>query len=105
MPAIQTWYVPALEETPDIGEDFLNLRMSRPAGTSSEEKLPMVIWLRSDGVVKDSAYDSHFDPDNLLTLPTFLGKRIIYVTLNYRLTIFGFAPSNPKWLEAVKMDE
>jgi carboxylesterase type B len=82
---------PAFVETPDISEDCLHLRIARPHGTSPSSKLPVVIWLHSGGVVKGSAYDPHFDPDNLLTLSRDLKTPIIYVALNYRLTIFGFA--------------
>ncbi|KAI4861913.1 Alpha/Beta hydrolase protein [Hypoxylon rubiginosum] len=82
---------PFFDETPDISEDCLNLRIARPAGTTAEDNLPVVIWLHGGGVVKGTAYDPHFDPDNLITLSTSLQKPIIYVALNYRLTIFGFA--------------
>lgn len=82
---------PFFVETSDISEDCLNLRISRPAGTTAQDKLPVVVWLHGGGVVKGSAYDPHFDPDNLITLSTSLGKGIIYVSLNYRITIFGFA--------------
>ncbi|KAI1417253.1 alpha/beta-hydrolase [Hypoxylon sp. FL1857] len=82
---------PFFDETLEISEDCLNLRISRPAGTSANDKLPVVVWLHGGGVVKGSAYDSHFDPENLLQLSTALKKPVIYVALNYRLTIFGFA--------------
>jgi len=82
---------PFFDETPEISEDCLNLRISRPAGTKAGDKLPVVVHLHGGGVIKGSAYDSHFDPDNLLSLSTSLGKPVIYVALNYRITIFGFA--------------
>ncbi|RYP39193.1 hypothetical protein DL767_002301 [Monosporascus sp. MG133] len=82
---------PFFVETPDMDEDCLNLRISRPAGTTAEDKLPVVVWLHGGGVVKGSAYDPHFDPENLITLSASLEKPIIYVALNYRITIFGFA--------------
>ncbi|KAK4040644.1 hypothetical protein C8A01DRAFT_15505 [Parachaetomium inaequale] len=82
---------PFFVETPDISEDCLNLRVSRPAGTTADDKLPVVVHLHGGGVVKGSAYDPHFDPGNLITLSTSLDKPIIYVALNYRITIFGFA--------------
>jgi carboxylesterase type B len=82
---------PFFVDTPNISEDCLNLRISRPAGTTADDKLPVVVHLHGGGVVKGSAYDAHFDPDNLITLSTALNRPIIYVALNYRLTIFGFA--------------
>ncbi|KAK0737601.1 Alpha/Beta hydrolase protein [Apiosordaria backusii] len=82
---------PFFVETPNISEDCLSLRISRPAGTTADDKLPVVVHLHGGGVVKGSAYDPHYDPDNLLTLSGSLKKPVIYVALNYRITIFGFA--------------
>ncbi|KAI1397828.1 Alpha/Beta hydrolase protein [Hypoxylon fuscum] len=84
---------PVLAETPEVSEDCLNLRIARPAGTTAQDRqgLPVVVWLHGGGIVKGSAYDPHFVPDNLVTLSTSLNKPIIYVAINYRLSIFGFA--------------
>ncbi|SPQ21482.1 71117122-090b-44f1-9b5e-52a02fb6a7c1 [Thermothielavioides terrestris] len=82
---------PYFVEIPEISEDCLNLRIARPAGTAEGDNLPVVVHLHGGGVVKGSAYDPHFDPDKLITLSKSLSKPIIYVALNYRLTIFGFA--------------
>jgi hypothetical protein len=40
---------------------------------------------------KLGAYDLHLDPANPLTFSHDLETPVIYVALNYRLTIFGFA--------------
>lgn len=82
---------PFFDETPNTSEDCLSLRVARPAGTSAGAKLPVVVWVYGGGVVKGTAYDSHFDPNKLITLSTSLNEPIIYVALNYRVTIFGFA--------------
>ncbi|KAK6220780.1 hypothetical protein LQW54_001972 [Pestalotiopsis sp. IQ-011] len=82
---------PFFDETPEISEDCLTLRISRPFGTKADDKLPVVVWLHGGAVIKGSAYDSHFEPDKLLTLSTSIGKPVIYVSINYRITIFGFA--------------
>ncbi|KAK4659849.1 hypothetical protein QC762_113190 [Podospora pseudocomata] len=82
---------PFFADTPDISEDCLSLRISRPAGTTADDKLPVVVHLHGGGVVKGSAYDPHYNPENLLTLATSLKKPVIYVALNYRILIFGFA--------------
>ncbi|KAI1455978.1 alpha/beta-hydrolase [Annulohypoxylon moriforme] len=82
---------PFFSETPNISEDCLHLRIARPAGTTATDRFPVVVWLHGGGVVKGSAYDPHFDPDNLIKLSTSIKKPVIYVSLNYRLTIFGFA--------------
>ncbi|KAK3947471.1 Alpha/Beta hydrolase protein [Pseudoneurospora amorphoporcata] len=81
---------PFFSETHAISEDCLNLRISRPSGVKADAKLPVVVHIHGGGVVKGSAYDPHFDPDRLLALSVELGEPIIYVAINYRLTIFGF---------------
>ena len=82
---------PFMAETPIISEDCLSLRISRPAGTKENDNLPVVVHIHGGGVVKGSAYDPHFEPSKLLELSTSLKKPVIYVAINYRLTIFGFA--------------
>lgn len=90
-PQIKDAILPFISETKGISEDCLNLRIARPAGTNSKNKLPVVVWVHTGGVVKGSAYDPHFDPDKLVKRSVSLGNPIIYVAINYRLTIFGFA--------------
>ncbi|XDG09198.1 hypothetical protein ABKA04_008813 [Annulohypoxylon sp. FPYF3050] len=86
---------PFFSETPDISEDCLHLRIVRPTGTIAEDRLPVVVWLHGGGVVMGSAYDPHFDPENIIKLSASIEKPVIYVSLNYRLTIFGFASLEP----------
>jgi carboxylesterase type B len=82
---------PFFDETAEISEDCLTIRISRPAGTTADDNLPVVVWLHGGAVIKGSAYDSHFEPVKLLTLSASINKPVIYVAVNYRLTIFGFA--------------
>jgi carboxylesterase type B len=89
-PQTQSAMPPFFDSTENTSEDCLNLRIARPSGTKKGDKLPVVVWLHGGGV-KGSAYDSHFEPDNLITLSSNLSSPLIYVALNYRLTIFGFA--------------
>jgi carboxylesterase type B len=92
-PQIKDAMLPFFSETGAISEDCLNLRIARPfsAATTSNRKLPVVVWIHGGGVVKGSAYDSHSEPDRLITLSQSIGKPIIFVAINYRLTAFGFA--------------
>ncbi|KAI4598528.1 hypothetical protein KJ359_002939 [Pestalotiopsis sp. 9143b] len=82
---------PFFDETPEISEDCLTLRIARPVGAAAGDRIPVVVWVHGGAVVKGSAYDSHFEPDRLITLSESIGKPVIYVAINYRLTIFGFA--------------
>lgn len=82
---------PFFSETPNISEDCLNLRISRPAGTKKTDKLPVVVGVAGGGVVKGNSNDPHCNPEKLLTLSTEIGKPVIWASFEYRLTIFGFA--------------
>lgn len=78
-------------EVPEISEDCLNLRIARPYGAVSTQKLPVVVHIHTGGLIRGSAEDPHWDPDNLINFSVSLGESIIYVALNFRLTIFGYA--------------
>jgi len=90
-PQLQDAMPPFFSEEKTISEDCLSLRIVRPQGVTSESKPPVVVWLHGGGVVKGSAYDPHFDPENLIKLSVDSGKPTIYAAINYRLTMFGFA--------------
>lgn len=82
---------PVFAETPDVSEDCLNLRIARPLGTAAGDKLPVVVHIYTGGLVRGNAEDPHWEPDNLVTLSKQINQPIIYVALNFRLSIFGYA--------------
>lgn len=86
-PQFQAAVPPFFDETPDISEDCLHLRITRPAGTSANDRLPVVVHLVGGGVVKDSTYDSHIDPKNLVTHSISLDKPIIVSTVKIWATV------------------
>lgn len=90
-PQLQNAIPPLFAEVPKISEDCLNLRLARPTGTSPGDKLPVVVHIYTGGLIRGNAHDPHWEPESLLTLSTALGKPVIYVALNFRLTIFGYA--------------
>jgi carboxylesterase type B len=90
-PQIKDALPPFFAETPDVSEDCLNLRIARPVGITKDSRLPVVVHIYGGGVIKGSAYDPHFEPDKLLSIAVANGKPVIYVAINYRVTIFGFA--------------
>ena len=94
-PQLKDAMPPFFSEVDSISEDCLNLHIARPAGvnTTSNGNLPVVVWLHGGGVVKGSAYDAHNDPGELINLSVTNGQPLIYVALQYRLNIFGFARS------------
>lgn len=84
---------PFLDSTPDISEDCLKLRISRPAGLelTPKSKLPVLIWVENGGVIKGQGNESYADPERLLKLSVSDGKPGIYASFDRRLGIFGFA--------------
>lgn len=94
-PQLRAALPPAFAEVPEVSEDCLNLRIARPAGTSSPAAdrgpLPVVVHVYVGGLVRGNAEDPHWDPEPLLALAESMGMPIIYVALNFRLTIFGYA--------------
>jgi carboxylesterase type B len=92
-PQLKDAMPPFFSQIDEISEDCLNLHIARPAKVdiSSSSNLPVVVWIHGGGVVKGSNSDPHFDPDKVIDLSVADGKPIIYVAINYRLSIFGFA--------------
>lgn len=82
-PQFQAAIPPFFDETPDISEDCLHLRITRPAGTTQNDRLPVVVHLVGGGVVKGSTYDSHVDPKNLITHSISLDRPIIVSISNF----------------------
>lgn len=54
------------------------------ADLKSDEKLPVMFWIHGGGYYDWSGNDQLFGPDFLIE------KRVIFVTFNYRLSMFGF---------------
>jgi hypothetical protein len=74
-----------------ISEDCLTLRVDRPAKTSPKDKLPVMVYIYGGGDSIGQIYDSAYDPAALITGASQKGYPIIYVAMNYRVGIFGFA--------------
>lgn len=90
-PQLRAAMPPVFAETPEVGEDCLNLRIARPAGTSPGDGLPVVVHVYAGGLIRGSAEGPHWDPESLLALSESIGKPIIYAALNFRLAIFSYA--------------
>ncbi|KAK6857781.1 carboxylesterase [Apiospora arundinis] len=90
-PQIRGPMPPFFGATPDQSEDCLYLRITRPLGTQATDRLPVVMHLLGGGVVKGHTQEALFDPIHLVAQAANIDKPVIHVTLNYRVTIFGFA--------------
>ncbi len=64
-------------------EDCLYLNVWTPA-KSADEKLPVAVWVFGGGFMSGFAHEREFDGE------AFAGKKTIFVSINYRLSIFGY---------------
>jgi carboxylesterase type B len=66
-------------------EECLFLNIWRPARTSSEALLPVLLWVHGGGFTTGSGSDMLFDGTNMVS-----GRDVVLVTINYRLGPLGF---------------
>lgn len=74
-------------ETGDISEDCLYLNVWAPA-TDKSKKKPVLVYIHGGGFMEGSGSVPIYDGENIAH------DDIVYVTLNYRLGIFGFLASS-----------
>ncbi|KAL3264409.1 hypothetical protein ABHI18_000817 [Aspergillus niger] len=84
---------PIFDNVTSISEDCLTLRVDRPLNTSSSDRLPVLVWIYGGGDTIGQIYDSAYDPSLLVYGAAQKDVPVIYVAMNYRLGIFGFASS------------
>ena len=75
----------------NISENCLSLRITRPKGTQAGYKLPVIVWIHGGGSALGTAYDQLYNPDGLVSQAEKNGQPILFVAINYRLGIFGYA--------------
>ncbi|KAL5044217.1 hypothetical protein BDW71DRAFT_186264 [Aspergillus fruticulosus] len=85
--------LPFTSRVTNISENCLSLRIARPAGTQNDAKIPVAVWIHGGGHALGSASDILYEPDGLVKLAVSDGLPLIYVGINYRLGLFGFATS------------
>ena len=67
----------------EVSEDCLYLNIWTPAD-SPDEKLPVAVWIYGGGFMSGFAHEREFDGE------AFARKDVIYVSVNYRLHVFGY---------------
>ncbi|CAI7666621.1 unnamed protein product [Penicillium bialowiezense] len=82
--------VPIFQKVGGSDEDCLTLNIRRPAGTTPDAKLPVLVWMYGGGF--ESGSTSTYDGASVVTGSVALGMPVIYVAMNYRLGGFGFLP-------------
>jgi len=68
---------------PPWSEDCLYLNIWTPA-KGVGEKLPVMMWIHGGGFIQGYGHEPRYDGE------TLAGKGVILVSINYRLTIFGY---------------
>ncbi|KAF5567324.1 triacylglycerol lipase II precursor [Fusarium phyllophilum] len=70
-------------------EDCLYLSIVRPAGLHNDS-LPVAAWIHGGGLEMGGAADPRYNLSFIVEQSVTLGKPVIGVSLNYRLSAFGF---------------
>ncbi len=73
-----------------VGEDCLNLNVVRPEGIGCGANLPVLVWIYGGGFAQGSNRDPEFNTSFLLQTSVAIGHPVIIVSINYRLSGFGF---------------
>jgi carboxylesterase type B len=72
-------------------EDCLTLNVVKPASATSSSNLPVLVWIFGGGF--ELGGPSMYDGGVIVSRSIALGSPVIYVSMNYRLTGFGFLAS------------
>ncbi|KAI0075535.1 alpha/beta-hydrolase [Panus rudis PR-1116 ss-1] len=88
---IQYLTQPALGAPNSTSEDCLSVNVVTPAGTKPGANLPVAVWIYGGGF--ETGASSLYDGGVIVSRSIALREPIIYVSLNYRLSAFGFLAS------------
>ncbi|TVY19975.1 Lipase 4 [Lachnellula arida] len=62
----------------------------RPSGTTSDDKLPVLVWIYGGGLYAGSSADPQYNVSGIAHVGQEIGKPVIVVSINYRLGVWGF---------------
>ncbi|KAF9889508.1 hypothetical protein FE257_007218 [Aspergillus nanangensis] len=82
--------IPLFQTVTNAGEDCLGLNIRRPAGTTADSKLPVLVWIYGGGFELGSSL--MYDGAPLVLSSKTLGMPILFVGISYRVGGFGFLP-------------
>ncbi|KAJ7644706.1 carotenoid ester lipase precursor [Roridomyces roridus] len=72
-------------------EDCLTLNVIKPSTAKATSKLPVVVWIFGGGFELGSP--AMYDGTTIVQRSIDLGEPVIYVSMNYRISAFGFLAS------------
>ncbi|EKG17208.1 Carboxylesterase type B [Macrophomina phaseolina MS6] len=82
-----------MSEAAEQSEDCLRLKIARPAGTEAGSGLPVMVYIYGGGLFTGHINERTNEPDALVAESVANRLPVVYVAMNYRLNIFGFALS------------
>ncbi|KAH8884560.1 alpha/beta-hydrolase [Thozetella sp. PMI_491] len=85
----------------EVSEDCLYLNVVRPAGISDSAGLPVAVWIHGGGLFMGGSADQRYNLSYTVQNSVELGTPIIGVSINYRLSAFGFVSSREALEEGV----
>ncbi|KAF9251790.1 hypothetical protein DTO013E5_3782 [Penicillium roqueforti] len=75
-------------------EACLTLNVIRSSSVNTESKLPVGVWIHGGGFYEGSGADERYNMSAIVEKSYQIGKPFIAVTLNYRLSAWGFISSS-----------
>ncbi|KAH8898287.1 alpha/beta-hydrolase [Thozetella sp. PMI_491] len=79
-----------------MSEDCLTINVVRPSGVPSCTKLPVAVWIHGGGLYAGGSASPSYNLTNFVYQSTLAGKPVLGVSINYRLTAFGFLWGSPE---------
>lgn len=86
-----------------VSEDCLYVNVIRPAGCE-DEKLPVAFWIHGGGYFMGSGNDRRYNTSFMVENSVKIGKPIIAVNINYRLSAWGFLSGSEEIKESGEMN-
>jgi carboxylesterase type B len=72
----------------------LYLNVIRPSGINETADLPVAVWIHGGGLVMGGSADKRYNLSFIVEHSVDMGTPIIGVSINYRLSAFGFLTGN-----------
>ncbi|ROW17306.1 hypothetical protein VPNG_01383 [Cytospora leucostoma] len=77
-----------------FSEDCLRLKVARPAGVEAGDKLPVLVWIYGGSLWNGNINERTNEPDGLIVQSVANGLPVVFVAMNHRLNVFGFAQND-----------
>jgi carboxylesterase type B len=82
-----------------VSEDCLYLNVVRPAGYENET-LPVAFWIHGGGFTEGGGVDQRYNTSFMVQNSVKIGKPIVAVNVNYRLSAWGFLSGSEELKES-----